>query len=232
MVSFSTVSLPLVLVSLIVGFCGRPTNGQVDVGVGILYKLEDAQDVFLEGDTNTMNSIDQLIVGNVPSFNKKRFLVQFENISPTCTTILWAKMYLHFFRGARASFQTPAVAPFIPRTLQVHQVKKAWNENQATRSLRLTSIPWSTQYLSLSAALNGDAADYTQDTYTVFPGLPQGYVEFDMTEAARNWKDGAVNNGLLVWATNENEAGTDLRFYSRRHIDATKRPFVNVLCAY
>eukprot|EP00731_Ephydatia_muelleri_P012436 Em0006g1330a len=177
MVSFSTVSLPLVLVSLIVGFCGRPINGQVDVGVGILYKLEDAQDVFLEGDTNTMNSIDQLIVGNVPSFNKKRFLVQFENISPTCTTILWAKMYLHFFRGARASFQTPAVAPFIPRTLQ-------------------------------------------------------GYVEFDMTEAARNWKDGAANNGLLVWATNENEAGTDLRFYSRRHIDATKRPFVNVLCAY
>eukprot|EP00731_Ephydatia_muelleri_P012430 Em0006g1324a len=130
-----------VLVSLIVGFCGRPINGQVDVGVGILYKLEDAQDVFLEGDTNTMNSIDH-------------------------------------------------------------------------------------------AALNGDAADYTQDTYTVFPGLPQGYVEFDMTEAARNWKDGAANNGLLVWATNENEAGTDLRFYSRRHIDATKRPFVNVLCAY
>ena len=41
------------------------------------------------------------------------------------------------------------------------------------------------------------------------------YVRFAITGAVRNWKSGESNHGLLVWATNEDDEGCDLRFYSR-----------------
>ncbi len=44
----------------------------------------------------------------------------------------------------------------------------------------------------------------------MFTGRPAGYVEFDITEAMRNWKSGQPNYGLLVWATNEESSYTGL----------------------
>ena len=49
-----------------------------------------------------------------------------------------------------------------------------------------------------------------------------------MTDAARKWKEGEPNYGLLIWATNEYELGRDIRFHSREH--ATKKPYMEICC--
>lgn len=203
-----------------------------DVGYGTIWSLDDTQDVWLENSSNMrLQYPEMLLVGQATGYPIKRFLVQFEDIPLQCSKVVWAKLHLFCFRSARASFYSPQESPDIPRTLQVHQVLKAWNESQATRDVRLTSVPWSQPYLALDGT---DAALYPQDSITLFPVLPQSFVTFDITEAARNWKQGSPNNGLLVWATNEILPGTDFRFYSKRRDDIpgfmAVRPYVTVLC--
>ena len=41
------------------------------------------------------------------------------------------------------------------------------------------------------------------DIVTIFTGRPSGYVEFDSTEAALNWKAGEPNYGVMLLAVNE-----------------------------
>ena len=154
--------------------------------------------------------------------------MKFEDIPPTCKNIQWAKMYLYFWYAHKASFQTVNLAPYIPRPLQVHQVKEQWKESEATRDHRLSAAPWSRPYLGLNGA---DAVEHPMDTVTVFTGRPSGYVEFDITEAARNWKNGQPNYGVVILAINEDTSqGRDIRFYSHRH--GEYQPFMTVLSAY
>ena len=61
---------------------------------------------------------------------------------------------------------------------------------------------------------------------------PSGFMEFDITEAMRNWRNGDPNYGVLLMATNENDLGRDIRFYSNADSDSTRHAFVNVLCDY
>ena len=219
------------LLVLVVFWCG-PAHGvtPTDTGIGINYRLEDTQDVWLEGSRNTINvSPDLLLVGTATGFPIKRFLVQFENIPTSCTAIKWAKLYLYSAYSGRPSGLSPTQAPDWSRTLQVHQVLVSWIESQATSIYRQTSpqlLPWSEPYLSLDGT---DAVWYPQDSFTMSQ-QPPSYIPFDITEAARNWLEGNQNNGLLVWATDENIPGTDLRFYSRRQMQ--RPPFINVLCSY
>ena len=154
---------------------------------------------------------------------KKRFLVQFDDIPVNCSDLISAKMHVYFLWGQSS--------PLSPRTLQVHQIIPSWIETQVSTLYRLTSpsqIPWSQPYLGLD---DKDAVWYSQSSLTIYPRLLSGYVSFDVTEAARNWKQGDPNNGLLVWATNEDISGSDLRFASRRY-GATTLPYLNVLCPY
>ena len=200
-----------------------------DLGNGIVTRLEATQDVWLErGDVN-YNSHEVVLVGNHYGYPKKRFLIQFENLPSKCKPVKCAKMYLFFFYAHKASFNTVRECPDIPRALRVHQVKKEWSEAQATSALRLPSVPWSAPYLSLDGR---DADSKFQDEVTVHTGRPSGYIEFDITEAVRNWRKGDPNYGLLVVAKNEQEVGRDLRFFSREHADRSRHPFVNVLCEY
>ena len=155
-------------------------------------------------------------------------LLQFQDLPSTCKEIKWTKMYLYYWYSHKASFMTVQQVPFIVRTLQVHQIKKQWNETQATSVDRLSGRPWSSSFLALNGS---DAASHIQDNvklYTYHPG--EQYIEFDITVAVRNWKSGEPNCGVLVWATNENEKGRDIRFYSRKR--TTGKPYVNVLCDY
>ena len=230
----NSVLLSLALIAGLIALYGQ-VNGlsSVDVGYGILWRLEDTQDVWLEGTGNMMNTLDQLLVAKAVDFEKKRFLVQFENIPVQCSRVIRANMHIYFYRSAHASWHTPSQAPDIVRPLEVHRVNQDWLENQATSVQRLTSNNWNQPYLALDGT---DADQNAQDTVTWFTGQPSGYMEFDVTGAATSWKQGSPNHGLLVLATNENVDGTDLRFYSRRHIEATScpatKPFITVLCPY
>ena len=109
----------------------------------------------------------------------------------------------------------------------VHQVKKAWNETQATKTLRLSGEKWSKAYLALDGT---DAVSYSQgEGVVIYPGHPSRYVEFDVTDAARNWLAGDSNYGLLLWATNEDEEGRDLRFYSKEQ--SSNKPHMTLACS-
>ena len=58
---------------------------------------------------------------------------------------------------------------------------------------------------------------------------PSGYIEFDITEAMRNWQDGQPNYGVLLLATNEAALGRDTRFYSNAYSSTSRHAYVNVL---
>ena len=206
----------------------RPVTPYSDWGNGKLYKLKATKDVWLEGNSNK-NYHKFLIVGKHPSYPIKRFLIQFENIPSGCTRVLWAKMYIYYYSAHKASWQTVRKAPYISRLLQVHRIKKNWNERQATAKIRQANIPWSKPYLDLTGC---DADPYTEDTVPICTARPFGYIEFNVTRAAQKWKSGYSNYGVVVWATNEKTNGRDHRFYSREKTKATFRPFIHVLCSY
>ena len=50
----------------------------------------------------------------------------------------------------------------------------------------------------------------------------------DITEAARNWKNGEPNYGVLIYTTNDDDDGRDIRFRSREY--STDKPRLIVFC--
>jgi hypothetical protein len=200
-----------------------------DYGNGILYRMNATDDVFVYNGGN-QDFYDFLIVGNHPHYPLKRTLVKFEDIPHTCKSIQWAKMYLYFWYSHKASFMSDAVVPYIPRPLQVNQIKKYWNENTATRDSSQPGVKWSTPYLGLDGS---DAIADALDVVTVYTGRPAGHMEFDITQAAKNWLLGQPNYGVVISATNEEVLGREARFYSReRGNDWRVHPIMSVLCHY
>lgn len=68
------------------------------------------------------------------------------------------------------------------------------------------------------------------DIVIIFTGRPSGYIEFDITEAAHNWKAGQPNYGVVILAVNEDIPGRDTSFYSHRHSE--HQPFMTVFSTY
>ena len=95
--------------------------------------------------------------------------------------------------------------------LLVNQIKKYWNENTATRDNSQPGVQWSTHYLGLGGS---DAVSSALDVVTIYTGRPAGYMEFDITQAAKNWLSGQPNYGVVIPATNEEIQGRETRFYS------------------
>ena len=208
--------------------CGVMT---FDTGAGKVHKLSLTQDVTLESGSQNFNSLEYLIVSKHPAYPNKRSLVQFEDLPSSCpsSNVISAKMYLHYEYSHKASGSSIESVPFISRNLQVHLVKKPWVESQTTSTLRLHGVPWSSQWL----ALDGTDAEATpqQGTVTIFPVRPKGFVEFDVTNAVKDWSSGVPNNGLVIRATNELDAGRDTRFASNANSDTSKHAFVLVHCS-
>ena len=215
------------IIAVLLLLAGVEAYTTYDTGAGIVYKLRVTQDTWIESSTRNYNYYGFMIAGYHPQYPKKRFLIQFESLPSACSHVEWAKMYLYFILAYKTSWHTPAQAPYISRTLQVHQVQKEWDETQTTSLYRLTGNQWSQQYLALDGT---DASPHALDDVTLFTARPPGFMEFDITEAVRNWQAGDDNYGVLVWATNENDAGRDLRFASKSNSDTTRHGFVNVLC--
>ena len=197
-----------------------------NAGAGTIYKLQVVKDVWLEGGSNR-NLQQYLIVGLHPDYPKKRSLLQFEDLPSTCTTLHWAKMYLYYDYSHKASSHSVLQAPFISRDIQVHQVTKDWEENQATSTIRKTGVPWGEPYLDLDGC---DAKEKALDSVTIYISRPQGFVEFDITKAIHHWQKGQPNYGVVIWATNEDTPGRDTRFVSNASSDTNTHAYVNVLC--
>lgn len=187
------------------------------------------QDVSLAGSSN-YNNLEHLIVSKLPGFPNKRSLVQFEDLPLRCSSsqIQSAKMYLYYVYAHKASWHSITYTPFIPRHLEVHLVKKRWSEAQATTYNRLRGIPWSSPWLDLNGA-DAEAAPQ-RETVTIFPLRQRGFVEFDITDAVKSWRNGVPNHGLVIRATNELARGRSIRFYSSRHRDSAKHAFALVRC--
>ena len=104
-----------------------------DLGDGIVHVMDATSDVFVYSGTN-QNFYNFLIVGTHPGYPLKRTLIKFEDIPTSCNkTMKSAKLYLYYWYSHKASYQSVQAVPFIPRPLAVHQVKKSWNERQATK---------------------------------------------------------------------------------------------------
>ena len=137
-------------------------------------------------------------------------------------SLLW---YSH-----KASFRSDKDVPYIPRPLKVNQIRKYWRENTATRDNSQSNIEWSVPYLGLDGS---DAVASVLDVVTVYTGRPAGYMEFDITQAAKNWLLGQPNYGVVISATNEQIHGREARFYSREHGNNWRlHPIMSVLCHY
>ncbi|KAL9971804.1 hypothetical protein ACROYT_G018012 [Oculina patagonica] len=206
--------------------------GTFDTGKGKMYTLKVVQDVALERSTWNMNWLEYLLVSQHPQFPNKRSLVQFENLPSSCPSskILSAKMYLYYVYAHKASWHSITQTPYIPRYMQAHLVKKSWVESQATSSKRSSSANWSTQWLGLDGT-DAEAIPQDWNPVTIFPARPRGFVEFDITRAAKAWRSGAPNYGLIIRAVNELEPGRGIRFASNAHKDKNLHAFARVLCA-
>ena len=136
-------------------------------------------------------------------------------------------MYVYFVDGYKPDWITVAQAPYIERDLEVHQVME-W-EYQVTRKYRIENVRWNKPYLALDGT---DAIFIDQTPVTIFTDRPAGYIEFDVEEVMNNWKCGDPNHGLIVRATNEGQAGRELRFYSREISENYRRPIIKVLCIW
>ena len=193
-----------------------------NLGIGLMYRLEAVKDVrLLRGDTNY--DTDE-IVAEHPN---KRSLVQFQDpIVESGQEVDWAKMYLYFWHEQNETPHSVYETKDISRTIQVHQVKKDWIEDEATIVLRRTGVAWKRQNLALDGS---DADEIPLDAVTIYTDRPKGYVEFDVTGAVKSWVNGEPNYGLVIWATNEKEEGRDLRFYGRKE-EERYQPFIRVLC--
>ena len=227
-------SVSVVMALLMVVLAAAPVRGvkTFDTGAGTVYKLSVTQDVWLESGNRNYNNYEYLIVSKIPEYPNKRSLVQFEDLPSSCPSknVTSAKMYLYYIKSGKPSYMSAESIPFIPRYLQVHLVKKPWNESQATSTMRLRGIPWSSPWL----ALDGTDAEATpqQGTVTIFPFRPSGqFVEFDVTDAVTKWSSGVPNNGLVIRATNELVLGRSNRFASNGNSDTSKHAYVLVHCS-
>ncbi|XP_078371244.1 uncharacterized protein LOC144654881 [Oculina patagonica] len=205
-----------------------------NTGKGTLYTLKVVQDVALERSNSNMNWLQYLLVSKHPQFANKRSLVQFENLPSACELIKIksAKMYLYYVYAHKPSWHPITTTPYIPRYMQAHLVKKSWVESQATSTKRSSSANWSSPWLGLDGT-DAEAIPQDWNPVTIFPhpGSFSRFVEFDITPAAKAWRSGVPNNGLIIRAVNELEPGRGIRFASDTYSDASKRAFVRVLCA-
>ena len=223
----------LMITLLMVALVAHVTQGETsyNTGEGTVYKLSVVQDVTLERPNRNFNYLPFLLVSQHPGYPNKRSLVKFEQLPRYCPAykIVSAKMYLYYVYAHKASWHPITRTPFIPRYMQVHLVKKSWNEYQATTSKRTSSTYWSKPYLGLD---NTDAEAVPQDRspVVIFPYRPRGFVEFDITRAIRSWQRGVPNHGLVIRATNEFQKGRGIRFASNADRDGSRHAYVLVLC--
>ena len=129
-----------------------------------------------------------------------------------------AILRVYFYAATKPSFVTE---PGIDRVVEVHRVLIPWDEDEATKTVAQAGESWGTPWLGL----DDTDAQSAPLTSTLWEIDDYGWKSFDVTSAAAAWyATPNQNHGLLLRATNEDDTGRDMRFYSREHGDAGLRP--------
>lgn len=185
----------------------------VHVGGTACVTLIPVQDVWLEGANANKKGYDFLIIGKTGEFQKKRSLVQFDlSAIPAGATVVEAILHVYYFASTKPSWN-PAEQG-IDRTVQAHRVLVPWSEGHATSQWAQFNVPWKTPWLGVD---DTDAASQPEDS-VLWVSEQYGWYEFNVTGAAQLWvADPGVNHGLVIFATNDDVSGMDMRFYSREH---------------
>jgi hypothetical protein len=179
-------------------------------------------DVWIENSYNK-NSYNFLAIGKQSGYNKKRMLIEFSDLSaiPSGSTITKATMSLNYYKQ-NCGLDTP-----ISRTLAVHKLLRDFAESQATKDIRFTNNTWNESYVGLN---NIDALNSSENSTFVTSTPYNRWISFDITNAVIQWKaSDSTNKGLVIYATNENTNGCDMRFYSSEISTLSLRPKLEII---
>ena len=187
-----------------------------DVVIDPTTSLTVNDDVWLE-DTGNKNSHQLIIVGKsrTPStdYPKKRTVIEFDVSSiSSSANVINAQMQLYYYAAVRPTGSTD---PWIDRWIQAHQLLVDWDEAQATKVKRLTSTNWNADW----GAIDGTDADSTMESTVLFQEGETGtWKSWNLTNVTQDWVDGsATNYGVILWATNEDTDGYEMRFRSSEY---------------
>ena len=108
-------------------------------------------------------------------------------------------------------------------------MKKSWTETEATTTRRDNQNNWKQEYLDLTG---NDAGPDVIGTTTIYTNRPAGFVEFDVTNAVRNWRNGNSNYGVLLRAVDEYTDGRSFHFASDEDLDDKKHAYINTRCMW
>jgi len=178
-------------------------------------------------DTANYGSNTILAAGKHPSGGtlKARTLIKF-NLSgiPSSATVLRATMNLSYYEAVNFGN-----GMWVDRWVEAYQVKKNWNEAQATKDKRVTSPD--TSWLATYGALDGTDAVSSYESRVLFwqnEALPKWKL-WDLTALTQKWLTGAANFGVILKADNEDVAGYTMRFYSSEASPAFYQPYLEVI---
>lgn len=176
------------------------------------------------------NHLPFLSIGKKARYPIQRALLKFEDIPESCKYIEKAEMFVYYFEAHKARWHTSRRAPFFPRKIEVRQVLKDWNENKATKIMRMEAEKWKKPYLEFN---NTDAKIDADDSHTIYPEEPVGYIKFDITTTAQKWSSGEDNFGLILSAENQLRSGREIRIHSRESGDINGqevKPHLKIKC--
>jgi hypothetical protein len=207
-----------------------------------IVSLYAAADTWLEG-SSAQGTRDLLIVGKEAGYSKKRSLVQvpleaFDNgagragsgatrteaaaRASLAQSVVKATLRVRL----RRPYSARSGGDVISRQLMASELLVPFAETQASTTVRVAGSGWQPAgTLSYKDyRLNPDVVDQTAAAVTTFMGAHDSktptafpsWIEWDVTAAVKSWiQNPATNHGLLLWATNEDTDGADLRFQAR-----------------
>ncbi len=187
-----------------------------------------ANDTRLQSATN-VGSETTLMVGKKSGQVKKRTIIKFDlqySSIPSNATVLKAQMQLYYFNATVAGGSA-----WVDRWVQAHELLKPWHELQADSSERLEDIPWLAPRAKIGPGNNPitvDANGQFESTLLFQQGEHPTWKSWDLTNLTQKWVNTpSSNNGVILWATNEDVNSYDLRFYSSEN--ETKQPELMII---
>lgn len=196
----------------------------IDPTITIDNNLDDVtRDTRLQNATK-WGSDATLMVGKKSDSVKKRSVLKFDfaySGIPGNATILNSQLELYYYDAQRAGGSA-----WVDRWVQAHQVLNNWNELQADSLKRLTGVNWLAPRGKIGPGSNPaseDANGQFESTMLFQSGQTGTWKVWSLTALTQKWINGTTaNNGVILWATNEDVNAYDLRFYSREN--ATNKP--------
>jgi len=186
-------------------------------------QLPVTADTWLEGGAPN-GSHKHLIVGKHSSFPKKRALLKADvSTVPPGSVVSQATLWLYFDYAHAASFIPESC---IDRVIGAHPVLVAWDEAAATKNNATEATQWAEP---LCGTNDVDAAQVPHTTDEWLCTEIKSWKSFDVTGLAQQWVDDpSSNHGVLLRAENEDDAGRDMRIYSRDSSDSALHPYLEI----